>query len=107
MPPLTLENAGALVSGGVSASAIAQERKDMKAPQPGAQPTTLKVRVLRAFYFSGKSIAVKTELELPRLFALEMQAANKVELVKEEAPPPAAQPKQAEPTDKKGDRNAR
>jgi hypothetical protein len=76
MPPLTTGNSPALVGG-----AVPSKETDMKAPQPDAQPTTLKVKALRSFYFSGKPIPVNTEVELPRVFALEMHAANKVQIL--------------------------
>jgi hypothetical protein len=93
MPPLTLENASALVSGGVSAAAIEQERKDMQAnPLKPKLPETLKVKVVRAFMFNRERQEVGSTPTLPRVFALEMQAANKVELLPEAPPAPAAAP---------------
>jgi hypothetical protein len=84
MPPLTLENASALVAGG----GILSKEDTMRAPAASAQPETLKVKVLRAFYYHGKVIPAKAEVELPSLLARELQAAKKAEIVK--APEPAA-----------------
>lgn len=89
----------------------------MKAPQPGAQPTTLKVRVLRSFLDHRREILKPgSEAELPRVFALEMAAANKVAILKEPEAPPAPAPvapvaalseeKPRGTGDKKGVRNA-
>lgn len=107
--PLTLENAAALVPGGPSPRAIQEERKDMQQTQPRAQqPQTLKVKVLRAFYYQGKAVDVNSTVALPRVFALEMAAANKAALVTEAekpAAPASTSAKSAE--EKKGDRNAR
>jgi hypothetical protein len=90
--PLTLENAGALVSGGVSPRAIKQEKTDMKAQQTIAQPQTVKVKVVRPFYYQGKAVAKDAIVELPRVFALEKRDAKKALVVEEEKPaaPPAA-----------------
>jgi hypothetical protein len=87
VPPLTLENASALVPGGVTAAAIEKERKAMQAQAKAAPPQTLKVRVLRAFQDHERKVRQKDEtVELPRLFALEMKAANKAEIIPEPAP---------------------
>jgi hypothetical protein len=53
------------------------------------------VRVLRAFFIHGKPTKVGDVLELPKLFALEMHAAKKVEFVepKAEDKPKAEKPK--------------
>lgn len=51
----------------------------MQAQQARAQPQT--ARVLRAFYFDGKAVPVGETIELPRIFALEMKAANKIEFI--------------------------
>lgn len=83
--PLTIANAGALVSGGVTAKQIEEERKDMKATTPKSQPPeTVMTKVLRPFYYGSKVIPRDSRQELPRLFALEMRAANKVEILAEE-----------------------
>ena len=76
MPPLTLETAGALVPGGVTASDIEKEKRIMQAQT--TQPQTLSVRVLRPFYFGGKPTKVNETIDLPRIFAQEMKAAHKV-----------------------------
>jgi len=66
------------------------------------------VRVVRAFYYQGKSLAVDTVVDLPKLFAAEMCAANKA--VAHVRPAPEAksdtrpEPKREE---KKGDTHAR
>jgi len=85
MPPLTIENASALV-GGVSPS-----EKSMQAQKPNAPPATLRVKVLRQFQDHRKQILpVGSESDLPRVFALEMHAANKCALLPE--PEPVAAP---------------
>jgi hypothetical protein len=82
VPPLTLENAGALVPGGVTASDIEKERKAMQATPPNAPVKTLEVKVLRNFQGLERKLHTAGEvLTLPRVFALEMIAANKVELM--------------------------
>ena len=88
MPPLTIENASALVAGG---GVSAQKESHVIAQKPAQAPQTLKVEVLRAFYFEGKVQAKGSEPTLPRVFALEMAAAHKVRVVVEE-------PAKAEPT---------
>ena len=102
MPPLTLENAGALVAGGATASDIEKEKRIMQAQT--TQPQTLNVRVLRAFYFGGKPTKVNETIELPRIFAQEMKAAHKVEILPAK-PEPA--PEAKKPEAKKGDSYAR
>jgi len=102
MPPLTLENASALVAGGVKAADIEKERKVMQAQKP-AQPATLKGEVVRAFYYQGKLLKVGEKLELPRIFALEMHAANKLRI---ETAAPAPEKVEA-PASKKESRDAR
>ena len=58
--------------------------------QKPAQPATVKVKVLRSFQDHQRKVLAKDSLaELPRLFALEMKAANKVEFVPEVEPTPA------------------
>lgn len=95
MPPLTIENSSALVSGGVPS-----KEKDMKAEvQAPKPPATLEVEVLRSFMnVDCKPTKVGDRLTLPRVFALEMKAANKVRLIEADEPAPeTAQPeKQAE-----------
>jgi len=70
---LTIENAGELIPGNNSNKEVAMQTK--------------KVKVLRAFYFQGKEIKVGEVTELPRVFALEMIAANKCTAVEEEKKP--------------------
>ena len=56
----------------------------MQAQQKPSQPTTLKVVVLRAFQMAGgKVVPAKAEIELPRVFALEMIHANKAKAIEE------------------------
>lgn len=59
---------------------------------PSAQPQSLKGVVLRAFYYQGKVLEVGKSYELPRVFALEMKAANKFEIDKEPQAPAAPNP---------------
>ena len=98
MPPLTLESASALVPGGVTASDLAKEKKLMQAQPQQQQPKTLNVRVLRPFYFEGKPTKVDQTITLPRVFALEMKAANKAEIIADESP---RKPEPAKPADAK------
>lgn len=115
MPPLTLENASALVPGG---GARKTKENDMQVQKPGAQPANVKVKILRAFYYQGKPLAKDEIVTIPRLFALEMAAANKAEIINpepaprepEKAPEPVKPDQSADsarPDPKKGDRNAR
>jgi len=62
---------------------------NMQAQQ--AQPQVQSARVIRSFYFNGKPTKVGETIELPRFFALEMKAANKVAIIApklEEKPEP-------------------
>lgn len=90
MPPLTVEGASALVPGG--GGALTKEII-MQAQQK--QPQMQSVRIVRAFYFNGKPTKVGETIELPRLFALEMKAAHKVEIVAAKAED-KPEPKKAE-----------
>jgi len=47
---------------------------------------TKKGRVLRAFYYQGKPTKVNETVELPRVFALEMASAHKLELIEDPKP---------------------
>lgn len=58
-------------------------------PQEGPMEMS-KVRVDRAFYFDKAVLSVGTVTTLPKLFAIEMQAAKKVTILM--YPPPAAPP---------------
>lgn len=105
MPPLTIESASALVPGGGVPDP--QEKAMQQQPKP---PATLKVRVLRSFQDHQRNILRpdprgREVHELPRVFALEMKAANKVEIVAEPAPEPAPEPDK-KPNGKKGGRDA-
>jgi len=53
----------------------------MQAQQQQQQPQTTSVRVVRAFYLNGKPTKVNETIDVPRLLALELKAANKVEIV--------------------------
>src|SRR5262245_53427688 len=90
MPPLTIESASALV-GGISP----HEASAMRAQQPDPPPANIKSRLLRSFPDQLRQVlVVGTTAELPRLFALEMKAANKVEFLVE-APVVVDEPKPA------------
>jgi hypothetical protein len=62
---LTTESAGALIPGAPLETTM----------------NTKHGRVLRAFYFNGKPTVVGEPVELPAVFALEMAAAKKLELI--------------------------
>lgn len=64
----------------------------MQATQKRALPETLKVEVLRSFYFHGKPVPARAEIELPYLFAREVIAANKAKIIEEKKPEAAASP---------------
>jgi len=68
---------------------------------PAAQPQTLWGVVERAFYFQGKPLQKGSKCELPRLFALEMQAAKKFTV---SAEPVTEQPK-ADVRPRKGEKD--
>jgi hypothetical protein len=57
------------------------------------QPATMRVRVLRSFYHQGEPLAVGSELDMPRVAALEVIATNKAQ--RADTPAPAAKPKAA------------
>ena len=78
------------------------QEKDMQAQQ--AQPQTLSTRVLRAFYFNGKPVKKDETIELPRLFALEMKAAHKVEIIQPKA---EVKPEPVKAEARKGEAHAR
>ena len=66
---MTIENAGALCPGANKEGIIKMETK--------------KVLIKRAFMFNGTPTVVGKIIDLPRIFALEMCAANKAEFAKE------------------------
>jgi hypothetical protein len=68
---------------------------------------TLRGKVERSFYFKGAALEAGKYYELPRLFALEMQAANKFTVGAEQAPQkPVAEPVKAEaPRRSRGEKN--
>ena len=90
MPPLTTENASALCGG------VPSMENDMRATQPDAKPAEVQVEVLRNFQDHRRQILKKgSKTTLPRLFAIEMQAANKVRILPEgskEKPTPDPDP---------------
>jgi hypothetical protein len=93
VPPLTLENCSALVPGGGTPADIEKERKSMQQPNQ-APPKTLEVKVVRSFMNHERRVLKAGErATLPRIFALEMKAANKVEIIE---PAPAAPAKAEE-----------
>lgn len=69
----------------------------MQAQQKAPQPQTLTVLVERAFYYKGEVQKVGSKPTLPRVFALEMKAANKVSLISEPAPVAASAAEPAKP----------
>lgn len=96
MPPLTLESASALVVGGVSAKDIAKEHSHMQPQKP--QPTTIKVQALRNFQNHERKICEKGGVHtLPRIFALEMIAANKAKKLDDDAPQQSSSAAEIEP----------
>ena len=104
MPPLTTENAGALVSGGGTQADFKKEGSLMQATQASVAPATLQGVVERAFYYRGEPLEVGKKVTLPRLFALEMEAVKKLRLVNEPAAPaaqPASTPAAANPAEGK------
>jgi len=82
-----------LSAAGSALVAGSSQESTMQAQQ--AQPQTQSIRVLRAFYYQGKPTKVDEILDLPRLFALELQAAKKVEFVQQKAEE-KPEPKKAE-----------
>ena len=60
-----------------------------------APPETLTGKALRSFYFQGKVLEAGKACELPRIFALEMQAARKFEVSTN--PPAQAEAPKPEP----------
>lgn len=82
----------------------------MQQQPKSAPPANVQFAVSRAFYYQGKVCKAGETHTLPRLFALEMEAAHKGKIVKEEAGPVAAAvsgEKSAGADAKKGERNAR
>lgn len=102
MPPLTIENAGALVEGG--GASASKDRKDSNVQKPAA-PTMVDFTVARAFYYQGKPLEVGKTYQLPRVFAVEMKSANKGTFVAVDPSPAQAAPV-AKPQPKE-DSNAR
>lgn len=101
MPPLTTQNTAALVGGGTMAL---QETVMSQIKSP--PPATLKGTVARAFYFQGKVLSVGEVHELPRVFALEMQAARKFTISAEPDPAPVVEEPAAD-TSKPGSKKGR
>lgn len=61
----------------------------MQQQQPPAPPKTVKVKVVRPFYYQGKPVEKDSIVELPRVFAMEMRDAKKAELIPEVETPAA------------------
>ena len=61
----------------------------------------MKVRVLRPFYFERKTQEVDRVMNLPKIFALEMAAARKVEIM-----PAEEESKAIKPTGKQSDKKS-
>lgn len=55
---------------------------------------TMRVKILRKFFFERKVQDIGATPELPAVFALEMIAANKAERIVETEPPAASSPKE-------------
>lgn len=87
-----------LSAAGSALVAGSSQESTMQAQQQ-QQPQVVNARVLRSFYFGGKATKVGDILELPRVFALEMRAAHKVEFVqpKAEASPEPKKPEARAP----------
>lgn len=51
-----------------------------------------RVRALRKFYFDRKLIDIGHEIDIPKIFALEMRASNKVEIIEAKPPEVVAKP---------------
>lgn len=69
---------------------------------------TKKGRVLRAFYYQGKATKVEQVVELPAIFAREMEAAGKLELIEDAKPAAVTVPEaKAKAEGQKGVSNAR
>ena len=98
MPPLTVENTAALVGGGASG-------KDSEMDKNFA---AVQFKVDTAFYFEGQVMEAGKTVALPRIFAIEMQSANRGKIVVPqepaavvEAPAPAPQPQPQKVKEKK------
>lgn len=63
---LTIENAGALIPGKITKEDFMETRT---------------VRALRGFYFDRKVVKLGTIIKLPKIFAIEVCASNKAEMV--------------------------
>lgn len=70
---LDVETAGALVFGG----SLNREREEFM--------STIRIRVLRPFYYNKVIMERGTVFEVPRIFALEMISGGKAELIPPEA----------------------
>lgn len=66
---LTLETAGALVSGG----SLKKEK--------GVIMETTRIKALRPFYYQGVVLNKGQEIEVGKIFAIDMVTANKAEIV--------------------------
>lgn len=99
MPPLTIENASALIGGG------GVHTRETNMAQKPTLPQTLDVEVVRSFMnIDRKPTKVGETVTLPRVFALEMIAANKAKLVaKDEAVIESPKPATAEKPSNGGD----
>lgn len=74
---LTREIAGALISGG-------PPKEERETPM-----NTIKIKVLRPFYYLGEVLKKGEEIEVGKVFAIDMVSANKAEIVKPAPAPPA------------------
>lgn len=67
----------------------------------------LTVKVIKSFYFQGKATKVGDVIPLPRVFALEMMAANKALKAPEKPVKPKEPEKAPEKSESKGAKNAK
>jgi hypothetical protein len=110
VPPLTVENAGALIEGG-GASAPRSKENNVQVKQVSVPEVQFTVE--RAFYYKGEPLVIGKTYSLPRNFAIEMQNANKgrIKVVEPVAAvvsdrsqqTPSAPERRAEPKEEKSD----
>ena len=93
-----------LSAAGSALVAGSSQESTMQAQQK--QPQTASVRVVRAFYLNGKPTKVNETIDVPRLLALELKAANKVEIVAVKAEPKAEEKPEAKKTEAKAAQKA-
>lgn len=87
----------ALTASGSGSALVAGSARPLETNMAKQIPQTQKVRVMRAFYFDRKLLEVGQVLDLPTLFAREVEASHKAEILPEAPPTAKPEPSSAAP----------